>query len=143
MQHRSLHALGPDAPKLSAISSWADFLIFVPNQVAERIPEETLHKFLDRKEIPVDRLTKKGKPKVVDIRPGIRALEWLQELPSDVEGLQTCRPEENLLSMRICLQGDHLTKPEDVLVQLFEGVTATAIAFNVGLAIGVEVSSFG
>ena len=42
-------------------------------------------------------------------------------MPADVEGLQSCRPDERLLSMRICLQGDHLTKPEDVLVQLFEG----------------------
>ena len=124
---RSLHALGPDAPKLSVVSTWADFLIFVPNQVAERIPTEVLQKLLDRKEIPVDRLTKKGKPKVVDIRPGIRNLSWLAEIPSDVQGLQTCRPEESLLSMRICLQGDHLAKPEDVLVQLFDGELPTGM----------------
>lgn len=124
---RSLHALGPDAPKLSIVSTWADFLIFVPNEVAERIPTEVLQKLLDRKEIPVDRLTKKGKPKVVDIRPGIRNLSWLAEVPSDVQGLQTCRPEESLLSMRICLQGDHLAKPEDVLVQLFDGELPTGM----------------
>ena len=116
-----MHALGPDAPKLSIVSNWADILIFIPNQVADRIPGEKLAQFLDRKEIPVDRLTKKGKPKVVDIRPGIQILEWLEEVPADVEGLQSCQPEERLLSMRICLQGDHLTKPEDVLVQLFDG----------------------
>ncbi len=118
---RSLHALGADAPKLSVISNWADFMIFTPDQVADRIPQETLDQFMAQDEISVDRLTKKGKPKVVDIRPGVHHLKWLSVLPPDSEGLQVCRPEERLLSMRLCLQGDHLTKPEDVLVKLFDG----------------------
>ncbi|MBC8260404.1 MAG: TIGR03960 family B12-binding radical SAM protein [Planctomycetia bacterium] len=118
---RSLHALGKEAPKLSAISNWADFLIFIPREKADQISVEKVEAFLDQDEVLVDRLTKKGKPKVVDIRPGVGSIEWLEEVPADAEGYQVRRSDECLLGMRVCLQGDHLTKPEDVLARLFDG----------------------
>ena len=90
---RSLHALGPDAWKPP--SSAHGRLSHLCAESGRRTDStKVLQKLLDRKEIPIDRLTKKGKPKVVDIRPGIRNLSWLAEVPSDVQGLQTCRPKK-------------------------------------------------
>jgi len=119
---RSVHSIGAAAPKLSAVSNWADFLILVSQKAASAVTAEQLVEFLNQHEIKVERFSKKGKRRIVDIRPGVASLEWIDDVPEDANELLEVRDDERLLQMRICLQGDHQLKPEEVLTMIFEGV---------------------
>jgi len=119
---RSVHVVGKDAPKLSHVTNWADVFILVPLKSVQGAREDAIDQLLVESEIIVERRTKKGKPKTIDIRPGIDHISWVEQLPADTVGLMSVRDDERLLQMRICLQGDHPAKPEEILVRLFDGV---------------------
>ncbi|MGE4620263.1 MAG: TIGR03960 family B12-binding radical SAM protein [Planctomycetota bacterium] len=119
---RSIHALGQEAPKLSAVTGWADVFVLVPRESAEGVRPDAIEELLAESEILVERTTKKGKLKTSDIRPGIAAVSWVEEIPADATSLMSIRDDERMLQMRICLNGDHRAKPEEVLLRIFDGV---------------------
>ncbi|HIC22123.1 MAG TPA: DUF2344 domain-containing protein, partial [Planctomycetes bacterium] len=122
---RSIHVVGKDAPKLSAVTSWADVFILLPRESAVGIRPDAIDQLLAESEIIVERRTKKGKFKTIDIRPGIDGISWVEEVPEDAAGLMSLREDERMLQMRICLQGEHPAKPEEILLRLFEGTIPT------------------
>ena len=122
---RSIHVVGKDAPKLSAVTSWADVFILLPRESAVGIRPDAIDQLLAESEIIVERRTKKGKFKTIDIRPGIDGISWVEEVPADAAGLMSLREDERMLQMRICLQGEHPAKPEEILLRLFEGTIPT------------------
>ncbi len=122
LEIRSVHAIGTAAPKLSLVSNWADYLILLPEDSVQGMSAGVIDQLMELQEILVEKFTKKGKRRMVDIRPGIADLGWFDEIPADCADLLAVRPDEKILHMRICLQGDHQTKPEEVLVKLFDGV---------------------
>lgn len=118
---RSIHAVGKDAPKLSAVTNWADVFVLVPREFAEGVRPDAINQLLAEAEILVERTTKKGKLKTIDIRPGIDSVSWIEEVPDDASELMSVREDERMLQMRICLQGDHPAKPEEILLRIFDG----------------------
>ena len=122
LEIRSVHAIGTEAPKLSLVSNWADYLILLPEDSVQGMSAGVIDQLMEMQEILVEKFSKKGKRRMVDIRPGIADLGWFDEIPADCADLLAVRPDEKILHMRICLQGDHQTKPEEVLVKLFDGV---------------------
>jgi radical SAM-linked protein len=119
---RSIHALGQEAPKLSAVTGWADVFVLVSRESAEGVRPEAVEELLAKSEILIERTTKKGKLKTSNIRPGIAAVSWLDQIPADSMDLMSIRDDERMLQMRVCLQGDHRAKPEEVLLSIFDGV---------------------
>lgn len=119
---RSVHVIGKEAPKLSAVSSWADVFVLIPGDSAAGVASDAISQLLGEEEILVERTTKKGKRKTINIRPGINSIEWVDDIPADANELMTLREDERMLQMRICLQGDHPAKPEEILVRIFDGV---------------------
>lgn len=119
---RSIHAVGKEAPKLSLVTNWADVFVLVPKKSVEAIDPDAVERLLEEKEIMVERTTKKGKLKTLDIRPGIDSVAWVDVVPDDASELMAVREDERVLQMRICLQGENPAKPEEILLRIFDGL---------------------
>ncbi len=119
---RSIHVISKEAPKLSVVSNWADFLILFSRESLEKVEPLPLEEILQKSELALERTSKKGRRRIVDVRPGIAELEWIDSVPEECRDLLTIREDERLMQMRICIQGDHQLKPEELLLMLFDGV---------------------
>jgi len=112
---RGAHSVGEAAPKLSRITSWADYLAFIPADLASRIGDDALGELLALGEILIERTDKKGRLKKVDLRPGISEIRWLDGMPADLEDLAELGKDRRLLQLRLALEGMLLARPQEVL----------------------------
>ena len=118
---RGGHAVEEGAAKLSRLSSWADFLVFLEAEHAMRLEPSDLERLLVGAGLEVPRRKKNGTPYRYDIGPGIAAVELLEALPADCRDFLTLHPEDRLLRLRLGLQGQEMVRPEEALMILFDG----------------------
>lgn len=115
---RGAHAVGAEAPKLSRITSWGDYLAFIPHQLAEEMSSSAIERLLSREEILIERVGKKGKIRSVDIRQGIAEVRWLNSMPGDLIDLAQLPPGRSLLQLRLALEGKSVARPLEVVGEL-------------------------
>ncbi|MEM7165422.1 MAG: TIGR03960 family B12-binding radical SAM protein [Planctomycetota bacterium] len=119
---RGGHVVGEGAPKFSKMCAWGDYLVFLDGEAAEQATPEKLIELQKSEGIFIERTVKKtGRKKTVDIAAGIGAVEFIDALPFDADGILKLDAADRVLQMRLGLQGDEMVRPEEVLLLLFEG----------------------
>ncbi len=107
-------------PKLSKVTAWADYLVFLPVELADRVAAADLERLHGGGSLWVERTSKKRGTREIDIAGGVGAVEWLRSLPVDAAGLLELYPEDRLLGLQLGL-AEELVRPEEVLLFLFDG----------------------
>lgn len=119
---RGGHSVEDGAPRFSKMCAWGDYLVFLDAETAERATPEKLLELQKNEGIVIERTVKKtGRKKTVDIARGIGAVEFIDELPFDTEGILKLDPQDRVLQMRLGLQGEDMVRPEEVMLLLFDG----------------------
>ncbi len=108
-------------PRLSRLTAWAEYLVFLPAERAARIDAAELERFGGGAEIWIERRGKDGTTRRVDAAPGIQRVAFLSELPADARPWLALAPEDRLLEVCVALTGGEMVRPEEVLMVLFGG----------------------
>ena len=117
---RSGEPVGAGMPKLSKLTAWADYLVFLPAELADRVAAADLERLRGGGPLWVERTSKKSRTREIDIAAGVGTVEWLPELPVDAAGLLELHPDDRLLGLQLGL-AEELVRPEEALLFLFDG----------------------